>query len=252
MPLSDNTNLIKLLDICSQNRSQETMDNVLKELQTGNSTLFIPSQDNNNRSSEWEVQESGKTLSWYLFNQHGLKVLAAFTGTDTMLKWSKGTSVHYTEMFSKDVLKLIAEGKAGEIDRILINPNNLNVFPIDRQIVKTDLYNFPSDGKIYMGTPAKPLTSNLISKLKENFKKVDSISDAYQYCQSSKDESAIVIGIKLSIDSMNSRQAAQLAFEKSMLNANAEDGTILMHIIKDENQYNIIKGIKDSLIYKRD
>jgi hypothetical protein len=263
LPNQDNTKLIKLLDKCSKNRTDENASKVIDELKNGNAVLYIPSIRNDNN-----LAGSDKRMYWLNFDQDGLCVLAAFTSTELMIKWSNGTQAYFSAMFSKDILKLALEKKEAYsledkskgklidnpkgIDRILINPGNLNVFWMDRAIGNTKVYNLPADENITIGYPANPLKPIFISKLNENFEKVKTISEAYQFGQSDKSDFFVVIGIRLNIDSMHSRLAAQYAIEKTVLEVPLEGGDILMKILKDGWEYEAIKDIGKSLIYKRE
>jgi hypothetical protein len=252
MDKPDNAVLVALLDINYKNRSMENANKIIYELQNGNSFLVIPNYSEKSFVTEkWEIMGKDSEFKWPIYKQHGLDVLPAFTDPNLMATWSKGKILCYSAMLSSDVLQLVAQGKAGNIDRILINPGSMNVFWLDRKLTKTDLYNFPTDGSVFMCAPEKPLNPSLLLQFQKNFEQVETISEVYQYDLCSKDKASIIIAIKLSVDSAFSRQAAQLAFEKSMVSGKFEQEYMYMRIIKDENEYKKVKGFENSLIYKR-
>lgn len=131
----DNTALLALLDFNSKDRNQENASKVIHELLNGKSSLFIPTLNTEiTHKNEWVVAGKDSEFKWPIYKQNGLDTLPVFTTPDLMATWSKGEIRRYTEMFSSEFLKLIEEGKAGHIERILINPGSLNVFWLDRSI----------------------------------------------------------------------------------------------------------------------
>jgi len=103
--------------------------------------------------------------------------------------------------------------------------------------------------QVLVGAPSQPLCKELIDKLIANFRKVDTIEEAYQYVQSMNGEMSIVLGIKLSVKSENARIALCNAMNNSL------DGEKLHMpldvIVLDDRWLQTARGIEGSLFYQR-
>jgi hypothetical protein len=104
--------------------------------------------------------------------------------------------------------------------------------------------------KVLIGTPSKPLPEDIINKLITNFKKVESVQDAYQYTQAQDHDASITIGLKLSPTSENAKIAAINAVQNALLDE-GKGFYIDVFIIESDDWYDLIKNVEDSLFYKK-
>jgi multidrug efflux pump subunit AcrB len=103
---------------------------------------------------------------------------------------------------------------------------------------------------VHRGAPAKPLNDAITAKLIENFKQAPAVSEVYQYGQVANDEFSIVLGIKLSANSEEAKSAAINAVQ-NVLSAEPIDQLLDIYFIESDGEYEFIKGIENSLLYKR-
>ncbi|WP_116787086.1 SseB family protein [Flavobacterium psychrotrophum] len=243
----DNNRLIKLIHIYNKTNQSDDYKKVLDELITGNSFLLLPSVNDGTFGSDWKTLKKGTTLNLTsVYNVDGLKVLGAFTSESTLENWAKQGS-HYTAMVSKDVISFCEEN---QIDRVVIDNDTDTFFVLERNRENIKTVTIEKDTQVQLGTPSRPLNSQIIRKLNDQFKRVSTIKEVYQYGQTRDGEFSIVLGFKLSIISENSRTAA-INSVQSALKDEAIDQLLDLCIITDEGWYNTIKGIENSLIYNK-
>lgn len=247
----NNEKIISLIARWWQNNNEKTYSAVVKELLEGNSYLLLPSQNDESGNNEWHVSEKDSSLKLTsLFNKDGLKVLGAFTDEESILQWAK-EALSYTAMLSKNVLSLCENENIG---RLVINSGSENKsFFLEQSVGKTKEYIIEKNNKIRVGAPARPLNDRIIKKLVSSFQSIDTIQEAYQYCQTTdknKDQS-IMIAVKLSKISRDSKLAVTQAIQQAIENETFTDQFVDTHVIKTEEDYQIIKGIDNSLFYKR-
>jgi len=163
-----------------------------------------------------------------------------------LFSWAKKPR-QYTALLSKDVLKLCEDNL---IDRIVINSDLPTMFVLERNCenVKKDI--IQEKTAIQVGTPNKPLDNRILTKLIEQFKRVDTIQEVYQYGQTRNDEFSIVLGFKLSTDSENAKMATINAVQTA-LSGETIDQLLDLFFIEDENWYQTITNVKNSLVYKK-
>ena len=119
-----------LLDAYQQQSGQgETYKDVLMELITGESLLFLPSVNDGSENQEVDNQGATKTLKIAsIFNVDGIKVLGAFSDEAALFSWSK-QPVPYKMLQSKDVLQICEENG---IKRVVINSNQPTMFVLEQ------------------------------------------------------------------------------------------------------------------------
>lgn len=242
----ENTRLNYLLNIWGQHQSDNNYTAVMDEILNGNSFLLLPSV-NENETIGWTTSEADKTLNLTsVFNLDGLKVLGAFSDENSLVEWSKKPT-QYTALPTKDIIEICKEQG---IDRIVINSNQKNMYVLERNRQNIKTTTIEKETKVLVGTPTKPLSKQIIDKLIYNFRKVDTIEEAYQYAQNMNNESSIVLGIKMSTVSENSRAALHNALNNSLSNEQLDIPIDIM-ILEKQDWLNTVRNIEDSLFYKR-
>jgi hypothetical protein len=106
------------------------------------------------------------------------------------------------------------------------------------------------DTKVLIGTPINPLKQHIIDKLVANFKKVDTIEEAYQYAQSMDGESSIVLGIKMSVISDNSRAALHNALNNALADEQVQSPIDIM-LLETDDWLQSVRNIENSLFYRQ-
>jgi len=119
-----------LLDAYQQQSGQgETYKDVLMELITGESLLFLPSVNDGSENQEANNQSATKTLKIAsIFTVDGIKVLGAFSDEAALFIWAK-QPVPYKMLESKDVLQICEENG---IKRVVINSNQPTMFVLEQ------------------------------------------------------------------------------------------------------------------------
>lgn len=243
----DNTRLTYLLDIYGQHPSNDNYSEVLEEITNGNSFLLLPSANNNANTIDWQTAEVGTTLNLSsVFNLDGLKVLGAFSDETALVKWTK-RETQYTAIKSQDVIDFC---KQNNIDRIVINSDQKNMFVLERNRENITSRTIQEKTKVLVGTPTNPLPKSAIDLLVKSFSKVDTIEEAYQFAQKMNDETSLVLGIKMSVVSDNSRTALYNALNNSLPGVDVGIPIDIM-ILEDEGWLNTARNIQNSLFYKR-
>ena len=244
----ENSKLFELIEIYQkQNGGGNSYKNVVLELMNGNSFLLLPSQNDNELSTSWTTTKTDTTLKLTcIYNLDGLKVLGAFTDEQSLLNWTKQPT-QYTAVSSKDILKLCEEQL---IERIVINSDQPNMIVLERnqQNIKTET--IKEETTVQIGTPSRPLDNRIIGKLIENFKRVPTVDEVYQYGQTKGDEFSIVLGFKLSTFSDNAKTATINAVQNAMQGEQI-DQLLDLFFIEDEGWYQTIRNTEKSLIYMK-
>lgn len=242
----DNTRLTYLLDIYEQHPSNNNYRAVLEEITNGNSFLLLPSANDNANMIGWQTAEVGTTLNLSsVFNLDGLKVLGAFSDETALVKWTK-RETQYTAIKTQDLIDFC---KQNNIDRIVINSDQKNMFVLERNRENITSRTIQEETKVLVGTPTNPLPKSAVDLLVKNFSKVDTIEEAYQFAQKMNDEASLVIGIKMTVVSDNSRAALHNALNDSLLGVDIGMPIDIM-MLEDEGWLNTARNIQNSLIYK--
>lgn len=243
----DNTRLTYLLDIHGQHPSNDNYRAVLEEITNGNSFLLLPSANDNGNTIGWQTAEVGTTLNLAsVFNLDGLKVLGAFSDEIALVKWTKHKT-QYTAIKTQDLIYFC---KQNNIDRIVINSDQKNMFVLERNRENITSRTIQEETNVLVGTPTNPLPKAAIDLLAINFSKVDTIEEAYQFAQKMNDETSLVLGIKMSVVSDNSRAALHNALNNSLSGVDVGMPIDIM-ILEDEGWLNTARNIQNSIFYKR-
>lgn len=243
----DNTKLHFLLNNYGQNPSNENYKAVMAELLEGNSFLLLPSENDAPKNDDWTTLEKGTILELKsVFNLDGLKVLGAFSDKDSLTNWAKH-QIGYTAMRSQDIINMCKENG---IDRIVINSDQKNMYVLERNRENITSRTIKEETKVTVGTPTHPLKQHIIDKLKENFAKVNTIEEAYQFAQNMNGETSIVLGILLTVDSDNSKAALHNALNNALVEEELELPLDIM-ILNTQEWLNTARNINNSLFYKR-
>jgi hypothetical protein len=245
--IPDNTGLIYLLDNYGQHRSNENYRAVLEEITNGNSFLILPSLNDTYEEKGWQTAQVGTTLKLSsIFNLDGLRVLGAFSDETALVKWTK-CPTQYSAIKTQDLVDFCRQNN---VDRIVINSDQKNMFVLERNQGNITSRTIREKTEVSVGTPITPLPKSTIDLLAKNFKRIDTIEEAYQYAQKMKDETSLVIGIKMAIVSDNSRAALNNALNDSLSGVNVSMPIDIM-LLENEDWLNTVRNIQNSLFYKK-
>jgi len=244
----DNTQLIRLLNIYGEKPTAKNYEKVLREVLDGNGFLLLPTaNDSNEQAMGWQTAETNTTLQLTsVFDQDGLKVLGAFSDEQSLLNWAKQPSP-YAALKTKAITELCEQIGVG---RIVINSGQKNMFVLERSRENLQERTIVKDTEILIGTPAKPLSRDIIGKLVENFKKIDTIEDAYQYAQVINKETSIVLGIRMSVISDNSKAALFNAVNDA-LKGKTPELPVDVIILNKPDMIQTAKSVENALFYSR-
>lgn len=243
----DNSRLFKLLEVYQkQNGTGDSYKNVVLELMNGNSFLLLPSQNDHEGSADWTTAEKDTTLKLTcVYNLDGLKVLGAFTDENSLLTWAKKPT-QYTALSSKDVLKLCEEQL---IERVVLNSDLPTMFILERNRTNIKTETIQEGTTVQVGTPNRPLERKILQKLIDQFQRVETIDEVYQYGQTKNNEFSIVLGFKLLTNSDNAKTATINAVQTA-LQGEQIDQLLDLFFIEDEGWYQTIRNVENSLFYK--
>jgi hypothetical protein len=243
-----NISLFHLLEIYQkQNGKGDSYKNVVLELMNGNSYLLLPSQNDDKSTSSWTTTKKDTTLKLTsVYNLDGLKVLGAFTDEASLVAWAKKPR-QYTALPSKDVLKLCEEQ---QIERIVINSDLPTMFVLERNRANIKTDTIKETTTVQIGTPNRPLEKRILQKLIDQFNRVDTIDEVYQYGQTRNNEFSIVLGFKLLVNSDNAKTASINAVQTALQGENI-DQLLDLFFIEDEGWYQTIRGVENSFFYKK-
>ena len=102
---------------------------------------------------------------------------------------------------------------------------------------------------VQVGTPNKPLERGILQKLIDQFQRVQTIDEVYQYGQTKNKEFSIVLGFKLLTNSENAKTAAINAVQTA-LGDEKIDQPLDLFFIEDDGWDQAIRNIVISLFYK--
>jgi len=243
----ENTRLNYLLNIWGEHPSDENYKIVVEEILNGNSYLILPSVNDDPGSGNWETAKVSTTLKLTsIFNLDGLKVLGAFSDEKSLVQWTK-RETQYTAISTQDMVEFC---KANGIDRIVINSGQKNMFVLERNRDNIKTTVIDKSTPVQVGAPIHPLSRQILDKLIANFKKVDTIKEAYHYAQNANNEFSLVIGVVLSAISDNSRAALNNAINSS-LQGEKLDTPVDIFVLPTDDWIKAVRNIQNSLFYKR-
>lgn len=243
----DNIKLIRLLENYGKNQSQENYQKVFNELVDGNSLLILPSVNDGKPKDNWETIKKDSTLKLTsVFDQDGLKVLGAFTTPEKLVEWTK-TETEYTAMKSKDAIDFC---QTHGIDRIVIDTDSPTMFILERNRENVKTETIQEDTQVQVGVPINPISGKHLKKFQQNFSKVNVIEEVYHYAMMRNNESILMLGFKLDTYTDNSATACIHSIQNSM-DEETLDLPLEMFMLDDDEWYQTIKGIDNSLIYSR-
>jgi hypothetical protein len=244
----DNTRLIFLLNVFSEHGSNENYEQVVQEIQHGNSFFLLPSlNDGKDNSGDWGIIEPGQTLNLTsIYDLDGMKAIAVFTDEKALFNWAQKPT-QYVAIPTTVLPDLCVQMG---IVKIVINNDQKNMFVLLRNVDNFKTRTIEKATQVKVGYPAKPLSEHIIKKLIENFKNVSTIDSAYQYAQMMNGELSIVLGIRLLSESENSQIALHVAVKNALEGENLEIPVDIM-IMTDSDLFEAVKKINNSLIYRR-
>lgn len=243
----NNNKLIALLEKYNRNQNSENYKEVFEEIVNGNSFLILSSVNGNGTNNEWKTLEKESTLNLTcVFDQDGLMVLGAFTSSEKLVSWSK-EATEYTAMKSKDVIDFC---QANRIDRIVIDSDLPTMFVLERNRENVKTETVQKSTQVTVGTPINPISGELLKKFHHNFSKVSVIKEVYHYVMVRNNESILMLGFVLDTYTDNSITASINSVQNSM-EGEKLDLPLEMFMLDDQKWYETVKGIEDSLIYKK-
>ena len=87
----ENDELILLLNKWAENRTDEDYAFVMQEMMTGNSSLLLPSLNENKGSADWTIaEEDSKFNLTCIYEVDGVKTIEAFTDEGSILNGQIG------------------------------------------------------------------------------------------------------------------------------------------------------------------
>ena len=244
----DNTRLIYLLDVFSQNASDKNYSLVVSEILNGSSYFLYPTTNNGKQEGRgWETIEKGQTLAFTsVFDLDGMKVLGAFTDEKALFNWAKKPTryVALPTNILEDICKQVG------VVRIVINSGQKNMFVLQRnnENFKERVIEKLTPAKI--GTPSKPIDRHILGKLIENFKNVSTVERAYQYFQVINNEGSLVLGICMSSVSAESKAALYTAVNNAF-EGEKQNSPIDILILTDDDLIEAVSQIENSLFYAK-
>jgi hypothetical protein len=244
----ENSRLFELLDIYqNQNGKGDSYKNVVLELMNGSSFLLLPSKNDNENSDTWTTAKEDTTPKLTsIFNLDGLKVLGAFTDENALLSWANKPTP-FTWLSSQEILKLCKENL---VDRIVINSDLPTMFVLERNQENVKTETIEKETSVQVGAPNKPLENRIVQKLINQFKRVATIEEVYQYGQTKNNEFSLVLAFKLSTNSDNAKTAT-INSVQTALEGEKMDQLLDLFFIEDEEWYNTIRNVENSKVYKR-
>ncbi len=243
----DNIKLIALLEKYNKDQSPENYKKAFDEIVNGNSFLILSSINNEGTHDGWKTLEKEYSLDLTcVFNQDGLMVLGAFTSPEKLLEWTK-QATQYTAMKSKDVIDFC---QTNRIDRIVIDSDLPTMFVLERNRENIKTETVQESTQVTVGTPINPISGELLRKFQFNFSKVSVIKEVYHYAMVRNNESILMLGFVLDTYTDNSKAASINSVQNSM-EGEKLDLPLEMFMLHDQEWYETVKGIQDSLIYKR-
>lgn len=245
--IPDNSRLIALLVEHGRQPSKELADKVMKELQGPNAYLLLASVEGHATGEGWHTLKEGETLKLAsVFDVDGLKVLGAWTDRESLVEWSK-KPMHYVSMPSKVLLETCEEWRIG---RVVINTDLPSMFVLQGPDERFKARVVQKETKVQLGTPSRPLDPRILDKLREEFAQVSVVREAFHYAQTSADESALMIGLKLEPRSEESRLAALQAIHR-VLKDERLDQTLDVFVISSDDWHGSLLRITNALFYMR-
>lgn len=243
----DNNSLETILINYNQSNNNEQYGKIASQLMNGDFNLFLPSINDGKSENNWKAIREGSNLKLKsVFNLDGLIVLGAFSNEKNLLNWINEES-EYTVMNSKDVLNFC---QTNGIDRIVIDSKQPSMFVLERSRSNIKTETVKEETKVRFRKPAVPITGLFFEKLITNFKKVESIEEAYQFIMVRNNESIHIIGFKLSTYSDNSRTACLNAIQ-NCIDYNNLKLPLELFFLENSDWYNSIKNIEKSIMYMK-
>ena len=248
----DNTKLTELLKQFNSDPNADRYQKAFDELIHGNAMLIIPSindpgTNDNPNNVKWKTLKEGTTLKLTsIFDIDGLTVLGAFTSTEKLVAWSK-KETDYTAMRAKDVLEFC---QTHEIDRIVIDSDMPTMFVLERNREGVTTETVQKDTQVKVGTPANPISGEVLERFKQSFSKVSVIEEVYHYAMLRNEEIILMLGFRLDVYNENSRNACIHAIQNAMKGQQL-DLPLEMFMLEEDNWLETVQGIDNSLIYTR-
>ncbi|WAC03035.1 hypothetical protein N7U66_05235 [Lacinutrix neustonica] len=162
------------------------------------------------------------------------------------MKWT-GKVTEYTAMKGKDVVDFC---QANGIDRVVIDSDMPTMFVLERNRENIQTETIQEETQVTVGTPMKPISEKLLKKFQSNFSKVSVINEVYHYAMVRNNENILMLGFVLDTYSDNSRAACIGTIQNSMKGEKL-DLPLEMFMLNDEGWLQTVKGIENSLIYKK-
>lgn len=208
--------------------------------------MLLPTiNDGGESTGEWvTLKEDASIKLTSVFDEDGVKVLAAFSDEDALSRWAERETA-YTALASQAIFDMCREMG---IDRVVINSGQKNMFVLERQKESdTEEETLEEGSRIRIGIPANPLDVNTINSINQNLKTLPVVLQAYQYLQENLQENGesevlLMVGVRLSEDTEENRQAAIGAIKQG-LHGQKKPAYPLGIMILDDKWFEGIQGL---------
>ncbi len=242
----DNKELISLLLDFNQSQSGEMYTKIVASLQADNHILLLPSINDTDSTNDWRELHGGSELKLNcIFNVNGIKVLAAFTSESAMNSWAK-SSISYTAIKSSDVMKMSLQW---DVDRIVIDSDQASMFVLQKS-QSNGKSTLPDKSVDFIAFPPLPLKPHNVASLAAHFLQIAFILEAFQFTFSNRSESSLVIGLKLSEYTSQSKEDCFIAVKEAFELFKAEV-PIDVIFLENEAWYRKVISLNHSMFYRK-
>jgi hypothetical protein len=124
------------------------------------------------------------------------------------------------------------------------------MFVLERNRANIKTRTIQEETTVQVGTPNRPLERRILQKLIDQFQRVETIDEVYQYGQTKNDEFSIVLGFKLLTNSDNAKTATINAVQTA-LQGEKIDQLLDLFFIEDDGWYQTVRNVENSFFYKR-
>jgi hypothetical protein len=243
----DNRALVEDLLKFNQCRTNESYSKIVNNFIDGNYHLYIPSNYDGKISNKAQILDPGKSLKiTSVFNIDGLQVIGVFSTEKSLYKYTK-ESTNFTLLNSKFILDYC---QRNEINRVVIDSNQETMFVLEKSHDNILNGTLKKNATVGIRATNNPLNNARKQKLLSSCKLIDSIDEIYQFTMIRDDETILIIGIKLSTYSENSRVACVNLVSKLLPGARLKV-PLEMFILHDGNLYNTVLKLDGALLYKK-
>ena len=243
----DNNFLVKAILDYNLSKNDKEYKKAIDIINSDNCMIFVPSINDQNTDKEWHTLKKDTDIKLTsVFDIEGLKVIGAFTSPETLLKWTQKES-EYIAMLGKDFLKFCEDN---HVDRIVIDSDQPTMFFMERNREDVEEIEITKKTEIQVGPAKEPLPKNILDKLIKNLSHIDSVEEIYHFAMIRSGEFILVLGIKLSVYSENTRIACTNAINDALLGEKLTKPLEVLYLDREE-LLRTAQNVANSLIYTK-